>query len=450
MAKIAMAGSKGLELAMVSGYWPLGRPSTDADAAGQGPSWGICFPSSVGHIGPCPIPIVFRIRNRLHLQLYLPVEIHQQLLPSRISINMGNVTAAVTGSRPSTSTKSKAPSAHYDKLPRNATPKETYVAILRDFFQGVSFTDFAAPPENEAAMSVIRAELHEHFTSGFLPEPDYLSLLRILPHASSYASVPYPNNPLEVQIFVCKFTLYFIFIDDKVDTVPAEILPHLNTFPLLMADSLPAAELEKAYPVLRLAADNLRLNTRTHFSGYHTGSILKGAIDYTMGCTIEAIDLIRSREGKCLVGEQYEPLDTLNMMQKYTRFLRLKTALSEGFTSFLFPLGVFPDELNYLPDVAPIVPTMVDFIDFVNDIMSYYKETVVGDEKTYFTIMEKMTGVRSMELLKRECNNMVELVEGVRRLLAENRPLLVQFNSFVDGLGEVGIGEPKRVVMAEK
>ncbi|RPA83470.1 terpenoid synthase [Ascobolus immersus RN42] len=369
--------------------------------------------------------------------------------------------APVTGPIPSNVTMKHplipVPSTNYDALPPTANPKETYAAILLDFFDGIGFSDHRAPdaPPNEACMAPIRAELQALHETGELPEKHLKTLLAILPHASSFATIPYPV-PLPVQIYICKFTTFFIHVDDRVasDDLAPDVLTDLSRFPKLMTCTLPEAELELADPVLKLAAKLLRTETHKYFSPYQTGVIFKSAIDYLMGCMIEAINCMKTNAGKGVVGEEYEPRDDTGMglMIKYTRFLRLKTALSEAFSALLFPLNVFPDDVTCIPDVVPIIPMLVDYIDFLNDILSYYKESVVGEEKTYFTQLEKMSGVDKLVLLKQECDNQVRAVLGVRRLLEDKEDLRKHFDLFFDGyvrwhnnceryyLGEVGIG----------
>lgn len=64
-------------------------------------------------------------------------------------------------------------------------------------------------------------------------------------------------------------------------------------------------------------------------------------------------------------------------------FLRTKVGSAETMASMLFPKAAYPEEehlMRYLPAVAELVM----FIDFTNDILSYYKEFVLRDEKTNF------------------------------------------------------------------
>lgn len=62
-------------------------------------------------------------------------------------------------------------------------------------------------------------------------------------------------------------------------------------------------------------------------------------------------------------------------------FLRIKVA--EILVSMLWPKAVFPEE-THLMRYFPAIGELVMFIDFTNDILSYYKEFVIREEKGNF------------------------------------------------------------------
>lgn len=64
-------------------------------------------------------------------------------------------------------------------------------------------------------------------------------------------------------------------------------------------------------------------------------------------------------------------------------FLRTKVGGAEILIHMLWPKKLFPEEqtvMRYFPAIAELVL----FIDFTNDILSYYKEFVLDDEKGNF------------------------------------------------------------------
>lgn len=64
-------------------------------------------------------------------------------------------------------------------------------------------------------------------------------------------------------------------------------------------------------------------------------------------------------------------------------FLRTKVGGAEILIHLLWPKEQFPEE-QYVMQYFPAIQELVLFIDFTNDILSYYKEFVLRDEKGNF------------------------------------------------------------------
>lgn len=64
-------------------------------------------------------------------------------------------------------------------------------------------------------------------------------------------------------------------------------------------------------------------------------------------------------------------------------FLRTKVGGAEGLIHMLWPKNVFPEEQTVM-QYFPVIAELVLFLDFTNDILSYYKEFILNDEKGNF------------------------------------------------------------------
>lgn len=64
-------------------------------------------------------------------------------------------------------------------------------------------------------------------------------------------------------------------------------------------------------------------------------------------------------------------------------FLRTKVGAAEILVAMMWPNAIFPEE-TYLMQYFPVIEELVHFIDFTNDILSYYKEFVIKQEKGNF------------------------------------------------------------------
>lgn len=64
-------------------------------------------------------------------------------------------------------------------------------------------------------------------------------------------------------------------------------------------------------------------------------------------------------------------------------FLRTKVGGAEIMVHLLYPNSIFPEE-EYVMQYFPVTLELVLFIDFTNDILSYYKEFCLDDERGNF------------------------------------------------------------------
>lgn len=64
-------------------------------------------------------------------------------------------------------------------------------------------------------------------------------------------------------------------------------------------------------------------------------------------------------------------------------FLRTKVGGAEILIHLLWPKTIFPEE-KFVMQYFPVIQELVLFTDFTNDILSYYKEFILHDEKRNF------------------------------------------------------------------
>ena len=98
--------------------------------------------------------------------------------------------------------------------------------------------------------------------------------------------------------------------------------------------------------------------------------MVKSALDYVNG---------RIMEHKMLESNfQFPPGSKLMPI-----FLRHKVGGAEMMVHACFPKSLFPEE-KYMMKYVPVVKELVVISDFTNDILSYYKEFILADEKGNF------------------------------------------------------------------
>lgn len=123
------------------------------------------------------------------------------------------------------------------------------------------------------------------------------------------------------------------------------------------------------HPLLANFDKHLRYLSR-FYGPYCHSTIIKSLFDYINGRIVE-YEMERS---------EFQFPSTARLMPM---FLRTKVGAAEILVSMMWPKARFPEE-TYLMQYFPAVQELVLFIDFTNDILSYYKEFVIRQEKGNF------------------------------------------------------------------
>ena len=134
--------------------------------------------------------------------------------------------------------------------------------------------------------------------------------------------------------------------------------------------------------------------TKLHYGDYMATTILTVTMEFVTGNMLEGVFPNGFPNAKAL---------------GFPRWLRRKNRNSECFMAFLYPKVLFPHELSLQERVLPATNGMVDWVDCMNGILSFYKESVVGDEvNTHFTNEAKVRGVGIEVVLEGWCGKVVD------------------------------------------
>lgn len=123
----------------------------------------------------------------------------------------------------------------------------------------------------------------------------------------------------------------------------------------------------------------------------------------------------------------FVPMDAL----LFPRYLRLKTGIPESYAHCIFPNDIFP-ESQFRKFYLPALPALCDIICFVNDLLSFYKETIRGTERiNYISNVAKSTGKTALQSLYDTSDVIENCVAEMRRILQPNPALLAHANDFI-------------------
>lgn len=235
---------------------------------------------------------------------------------------------------------------------------------------------------------------------------------RLVPVFVDFTEKLYPNHTFSTKVYTTVYTTFLTYIDDQVDN--PSIIDDLERFAFGISN-------EFHNPVVGCLQHLVVHETPRHFSIYITGLIFKTTIDYVLSAVLE----FRYPNG----------LPTLppNTCTGFPLFQRKKTGASECFALFLFPEHLFPAK-DYLPKFLPVIPEVIEMFDGINDVLSFYKECVVGNENNNFVLNKsRCMGVTPMDVLKETGQRMVECNRGTREALVKEPALQKVCSDCFDG-----------------
>ncbi|OQE35326.1 hypothetical protein PENCOP_c013G07251 [Penicillium coprophilum] len=162
-------------------------------------------------------------------------------------------------------------------------------------------------------------------------------------------------------------------------------------------------------------------NLSEYFGPYCHSVIVKGMLDFINGRVIE--HKIRQSGFKFSSDSRLTPM-----------LLRTKVGGGEIMVYFLYPNSVFPEE-EYLMQYFPISLELVLFIDFTNDILSYYKEFCLADETGNFVANFADTHhVQHLDVLRYLTSYVPDVTKSTYRQVQNSPSLLALIKNFTQGM----------------
>ncbi|KAL9116202.1 MAG: hypothetical protein Q9227_000573 [Pyrenula ochraceoflavens] len=296
-----------------------------------------------------------------------------------------------------------------DEVVLQPPSSQTYQDIIARFLRGIHFR----MPKHDYDYSVLQP-LILYIEDQPWPE-DLKSLsFRIAKWISLGVGYMFPNvsrnNRLHYSTFCLLVTVYDDILSGKQGRSAATngLEATIGTFALRMIRGE-----EQATPLMDSLAACLR--EFEAFQGPYAASMgVKATIDYVDSGVLE-----------CILKEP--PRNAVS----FPRFLRVKTGLAEIWAHWAFPEDNFP-ESEYRELYLPAIPAMCDCIVFINDILSFYKETICGTERINFICNTAVAkDIELVQALDELIEYTIERVKEVRNVLAPHPKLLHYADGFL-------------------
>ncbi|RAH75644.1 terpenoid synthase [Aspergillus aculeatinus CBS 121060] len=229
--------------------------------------------------------------------------------------------------------------------------------------------------------------------------------------ATSVALTFYPLHPWDLKILTALYTAAFISLDDQILDMRHDV--QLFRTRLLRGEPQPQASLA------------LFAKTLTQMEP-HYGTF---TMDLLVASTIESI----ASQGLESSGHAYPP-DRIS--DDFPRYFRWMTGFAQPYGLFLPARHLFPDQPTETVEalMLGVMPEMAQLAHGINDVLSFYKESVVGSERANFIYMgAAKRGIAPLAMLEEFTWELFTSYEAVMRRLEVNSQLREVFRLWIHG-----------------
>jgi hypothetical protein len=229
-----------------------------------------------------------------------------------------------------------------------------------------------------------------------------LSLLPFLETGVYYAATTYDYPDLPRRIYIALYTAFVTNLDDLHRRDPERVA--------LFGMRLMRGE-RHGHPVLDGLADILN-ETETHFGRTAATLIIHDTLGFVTSLSIdyETQGLKRSQ-------------DALG----FPLYLRLMSAIPTAYAMFIFP--------SDMPLVSYIqsIPEIREFISHVNDVTSFYKEEMRGEQDNYISVLSASQRLAKYEVLQKLAKDVAQTTDRIDKILKDDPAALQVWTVFKAG-----------------
>ena len=293
--------------------------------------------------------------------------------------------------------------------------KEDYRSILLQLLRATDYHPPHLPCHPDVQNLVIKHFKEQH---DWQPE-DRARAIEVSKPISVGVARCYPHATPEAQTAYTLHCCYMLFMDDRLRSQG----PPLADFATKLFSAQP-----QSHHILQSYVKAL-LDMQAHVGPYAASMTLSAASSFVAGIAFERLydGKIRPAEGAIA----------------FPSYLRTITGISEPVAHYVFPQDKFPEE-KFLHVYLPCIPDLVDYINWVNDITSFYKESIMGDERlNYVCNYAHSRNIGYKEALESITKDVCERVQRIRYVLRDSLGLLEVVEDFFKAYTEFHLEQPR-------
>jgi hypothetical protein len=113
----------------------------------------------------------------------------------------------------------------------------------------------------------------------------------------------------------------------------------------------------------------------------------------------------------------------------FPEYVRLQSGAPALYAYWIFPRHKHPDLSTYVQ----AIPDLLALINRVNDIFSFYKEELAGEDDNFVHMRAKTSGKDVIITLEDICDETIELVNNISATLATDTAAYLAFQGYLSG-----------------
>ncbi|KAK0197805.1 isoprenoid synthase domain-containing protein [Armillaria mellea] len=208
----------------------------------------------------------------------------------------------------------------------------------------------------------------------------------------------------DVKVHIAPLTMFVVYLDDVYPDGP-DLLIGVPNFTKLFGSSQ-----KQPNKILNDFAD-LLYESHRHFGEVDADVIIHSFLRFVTGLILEAQSMS-------------EPTKKVD---KYILFLRGLSGISEAYAIF-----IFPKELPFNLDMQAL-PYLCQFINFANDILSFYKEECAGETNNLISLLADARGEPKCRVLRSVAVECIQTHKKALSILSPDEGVRRAYEEFVKG-----------------
>lgn len=215
----------------------------------------------------------------------------------------------------------------------------------------------------------------------------------------------YPNHPVDLKVLIVICSLAIFYIDDVLAGKP-ELL--LSFQPNILAG------ISQPDLILESLSSTLIPRMWTYFDSLAANAIAVGFYEFINGTAMEVIT-------KTMVHSPSAP--------RFPEYVRLKAGAPTPYAYWLF----YSPSHSSIQSYVQSIPDLLALINRVNDILSFYKEELAGEDDNFVHMTAKISNKSVTLTLQDICDESLQLIDDVSKTLAMYPGHLALFRGFLSG-----------------